>query len=66
MSELASTTEIVAAVVWLPSTRLSSTPVTVTVWAEFQFPDVNVSVPGDTVASPVSPEVTEITTSEAG
>ena len=46
--------------------RLSFTPVTVTVWAEFQFPDVNVSVAGDTVASVVSFEVTEITTFEAG
>ena len=52
--------------VCVPSTRSSFTPVTVTVWAEFQFPDVNVSVPGDTVASPVSPEVTEITTSDEG
>ena len=57
---------MVIVVFWLPSIRLSFTPVTVTVCAEFQFPDVNVKVAGDTVASPVSPEVTEITTSEVG
>ena len=37
-----------------------------TVWAEFQFPDVNVSVVGKTVASPESPVETENTTSDEG
>ena len=50
----------------MPSMRLSSTPLTVTVCAEFQFPEVKVRVAGDTVASPVSPDVIEITTFEAG
>ena len=50
----------------MPSTRSSFTPVTVTVWAMSQFADVKVRVDGETVASPVSPEVTSITTSVAG
>ena len=45
---------------------MSSTPVTVTVWVSSQFDDVNVNVNGDTVASSVSPDDTEITTSFAG
>ena len=49
-----------------PSIRESSTPVTVTVCELSQFPDVNVKVAGETVASPVSEDVTEITTSEMG
>ena len=49
----------------MPSMRLSSTPVTVTVCAEFQFAEVKVSALV-TVASPVSPEVIERTTSEVG
>ena len=44
----------------------SSTPVTVTVCTELQFADVNVNVAGDTVASPVSADVTVNTTSESG
>ena len=66
MSELASTTEIVMLVDWLPSTWSSSTPVTVIVWAVSQFAAVNVKVEGDTVASPVSAETTDKTTSEVG
>ena len=61
-----STTATVTAVVWVPSTALSSTPATVTVCAVFQLPDVNVNVAGDTVASPVSAETTDRTTSEDG
>ena len=45
---------------------LSSTPVTVTVCAESQSPVVNVKLAGETVASPVSPEVTSITTLPTG
>ena len=64
--ELSSTTAIVIVVVCDPSIRESSTPVTVTVCELSQFPDVNVKVAGETVTSPVSEEVTEITTSEMG
>ena len=49
----------------VPSTKLSFTPVTVTVCAVFQFPAVKVSGLF-TVASPVSLEVTVKTTSEIG
>ena len=49
----------------MPSMRLSSAPVTVTVCAEFQFAEVKVSALV-TVASPVSPEVIENTTLEDG
>ena len=63
--EFASLTETVIVEVMLPSMRLSSAPVTVTVWAEFQFAGVKVSELV-TVASPVSPEVIENTTSEVG
>ncbi len=62
----ASTIDTVTAVVWLPSVRLSSTPVTVTVCAAFQFDDVNVNWAGDTVTSPVSADETLRTTSVAG
>ena len=62
----ASTTETVTAVVWLPSVRLSSTPVISTYWDVDQFADVNVNVAGDTVASPVSADDTSNTTSEVG
>ena len=51
---------------WLPSTAVSSTPVTVTVWPVSQLLAVNVNWAGDTVASPVSTDVTEMTTSEDG
>ena len=44
---------------------VSFAPVTVTVWAEFQFAGVKVSALV-TVASPVSPEVIENTTLEEG
>ena len=50
----------------LPSIILSSTPVTVTVCALSQLPFVNVKFAADTVASPVSPDVTLITTSLSG
>ncbi len=66
MSEEPSTTETVTAVVWAPSTAVSSTPVTVTVWAVFQLELVNVNWAGDTVASPVSFDVALMTTSEDG
>ena len=66
MSEEPSTTEKVTAVVWTPSMAVSSTPVTVTVWAVFQFELVNVNWAGDTAASPVSPDVALMTTSEDG
>ena len=49
-----------------PSTKLSSTPVTVTVCGVLQFPFVNVNSAASTVASPVSPDVTLITTSLSG
>ena len=65
LSELPSFTATVIVEVCVPSTRLSSTPVTVTVWAEFQLPEVKVSALV-TVASPVSPEVIARTTFEAG
>jgi len=51
--------------VMVPSIMLSSAPVTVTVCAEFQFPEVKVSVPV-TVASPVSLDVIVRTTFDAG
>ena len=56
----------VTAVVWVPSTALSSMPVAVTVCAVFQLLDVNVNWAGDTVASPVSAETTDRTTFEDG
>ena len=56
----------VIVVSWLPSTRLSSTPVTVTVCAVFQEAGINVSEETLTVASPVSPLLTRITTLESG
>ena len=64
-SESASTTEIVMVVPWSPSMMSSSTPVTVTICAVSQFADVKVSVEV-TVASPVSDEVMERTTSLSG
>ena len=51
--------------VTVPSIMLSSAPVTVTVCAVSQFADVKVSVEV-TVASPVSDEVMERTTSLSG
>ena len=57
---------MVTAVVCDPSATESSTPVTVTVWALFQLPLVKVRVEADTVASPVSADVTDKTTSDAG
>ena len=66
LSELPSLTLKVIVVFWEPSILASSTPVTVTVWALFQLPVVNVREEGDTVASSVSPEVTLITTFELG
>jgi len=55
----------VSVVVSVPSTRWSSTPVTVTVWAVSQFADVKVSEEV-TVASPVSPEIRERITFVSG
>ena len=49
-----------------PSSSPSSTPVTVIVWAELQLPVVNVNDDADTVASPVSPDVTPMTTLPTG
>ena len=49
----------------VPSTRSSSAPVTVTVCAVSQFADVKVSEEV-TVASPVSDEIMERTTSDNG
>ena len=67
MSSLdASLTAIVTNVLTDPSTKLSSTPVTVTVCALFQLPFVNVNSAADTVTSPVSADVTVITTSLSG
>ena len=59
-------TDNVRIVLWEPSTPLSSTPVTVTVWVLFQLLLVKVKLDALTVASPVSPEVTVITTSLEG
>ena len=44
----------------------SSTPVIVTVWGVDQLAAVNVSIDGERVASPVSDDSTEITTSPVG
>ncbi len=52
--------------VWPPSTRASSIPVTVTVCAVSQFALVKVKVEADTVVSPVSAEVMDKTTSDDG
>ncbi len=53
---------MVTVTVWSPSSRSSSTPVTVTVCGVSQFELVNVSDEIDTVASPVSADVTFTTT----
>ena len=57
---------MVTVVSWGPSRMTSSAPVTVTVWVVSQLPFVNVNVDGDTVASPVSADVTVNTTLVAG
>ena len=62
---MASTIERVTVDVWVPSTRSSSTPVTVMVWAVSQFAAVNVRLP-EVETSPVSEEATDMTTSEVG
>ena len=49
-----------------PSTAPSFTPVTVTVCGVFQLLVVNANSPDETVASPVSADTTEISTSVAG
>ena len=64
-SEIASMIETEMLEVIVPSMRLSSTPVTVTVCGVSQFAEVNVSDP-DIVASPVSLHVNAITTSDVG
>jgi len=65
LSELPSFTAMVIVEAMVPSMMLSFTPVTVTVCAEFQFPEVKVSGLF-TVASPVSLDVILSTTFEAG
>ena len=65
LSELASSTAMVMVEVCGPSIVLSSTPVTVAVCAVSQFAGVKVRV-DVTVASPVSSEVSVITTLESG
>ena len=60
-----SLTAIVIVDAIVPSIRLSSTPVTVTVCGVSQSALVKVRVPV-TVASPVSPDVTVRTTSDVG
>ena len=65
-AELASTTEKVTAVVWSPSTVVSSTPVTITSCGVFQFALVNVTWALSTVTSPVSGEAIDRTTSDVG
>ena len=65
-SEFASSTDSVIVDDCVPSTRSSSTPVIVIVWAVSQFAAVNVRVVGETVTSPVSEETTVMTTSEVG
>ena len=57
---------MVTVVSWLPSSMVSSTPVTITVRVVSQLPFVNVNVAGDTVASSVSADETATTTSERG
>ena len=57
---------MVTAVVWSPSTKASSIPVTVTVCAVSQLALVKVKVEADTVVSPVSAEVMDRTTSDDG
>ena len=64
-SEIASMIEMEMLEVIVPSIKLSSTPVTVTVCGVFQFTEVNVSDP-EVVASPASLDVKAITTSEFG
>ena len=64
-SEIASTTVIVRVLETVPSMMLSSTPVTVMVCGVSQLAEVKVRVPV-TVASPVSLEDMERTTSESG
>ena len=65
LSDAASTMDAVMVLFTVPSMRLSSTPVTVTVCGVFQLPEVKVSGLL-TVASPVSPEANCKTTSEFG
>ena len=65
LSELASSTVMVMVEVMVPSTRLSSTPVTVTVLGVFQFSGLKVNGVF-TVASPVSLDVIVRTTFEVG
>ena len=50
----------------LPSCTWSSTPVTVTVWAKFQFAAVNVRLAAETVPSALLLLATGITTSASG
>ena len=59
-------TDNVRVVLCDPSISLSSTPVTVTVCVEFQLLLVKVRLEALSVASPISPEVTAITTSLEG
>ena len=66
LSLLSSSTAMVTAVSWLPSTIESSTPVMVTDCGTFQLLEVNVNVGADTFASLVSADETATTTSESG
>ena len=52
--------------VWFPSWMSSFIPVTVTVWATFQLPDVKVTLTGLTVPSPVSVEESPTVTFATG
>ena len=65
-SDWASITANVMAWEMLPSTDPSLTPVTVTVCGVFQLSVVKANSAVETVASPVSAEITEISTSVAG
>ena len=52
--------------VWSSSSSASSTPVTVTVWAAFQFPVKNVKLAGETIISAVFALVKSKTTFPVG
>ena len=65
-SDDVSTMARVTVAAWVPSMSVSLTPVTVTVWAVDQLALVNVNEAGDTVASPVSDDVTLTTTFVVG
>ena len=66
LSELASATEMVIVEDWVPSTEESSTPLTVTVFVEFQLALVKVRFAGYTDNYPVSLLEIESTTLVVG